>query len=132
MASVSSVRARRPHDGWQHITPFLSAAFHSFENIAHCYEERDGVRLLWCTQQRKVNTADWRGQIIIVSQSSVPPFQVSHLSPGSPSLVKSPHLTLSLSSHDLYRLRHKNIYQFRPRTEVGFEAKTRYRRLAVK
>ena len=47
MASVSSVRARRPHDGWQHITPFLSAAFHSFENIAHCYEERDGVRLLW-------------------------------------------------------------------------------------
>ena len=46
MASVSSVRGT-DHMMDAHISPLFSAAFHSFENIAHCYEERDGVRFLW-------------------------------------------------------------------------------------
>ena len=78
-----------------------------------------------CIQQRKVNSGDWRGQIIIASQSSQ-----SHPSrcPG--------HLTLHfLCLPIIYirlRLRHIKYLSISPPHQGSFEAKTGYRRLVVK
>ena len=81
MASVSSVRgADHMMDG--NISPLFSAAFHSFENIAHCYyEERDGVRLLWVysaeeSKQCRLERSDNNSQSV-VSHITGSPFQVS-------------------------------------------------------
>ena len=96
MASVSSVRGHRPHDGWQHITPCLSCF--SFISKRERERERDGVILLWVTGWWVVYSAEESKHSGEVrdnnSQSSVSP---SH--PSRPltwllaSLTTSPQLT---------------------------------------
>ena len=129
MASVSSVRgADHMMDG--NISPLFSAAFHSFENIAHCYEERDGVRLLWVysaeeSKQWRLERSDNNSQSVI----TVSPFQVSVTRPAGP---WSPHFLCLPIIYIRLRLRHIKYLSISPPHHGSFEAKTGYRRLVVK
>ena len=111
MASVTSVRgADHMMDG--NISPLFSPAFHSFENIAHCYEERDGVRLLWVysaeeSKHCRLERSDNNSQSVI--SLTLPP---------GPWLLAipawSPWLSLSLSSHDLYQAQTEKYLSISP------------------
>ena len=64
MASVSSVRGHRPHDGWQHITPFLSWVSFIWKSRPLLWGEREG----WC---HITTLGDWLGDWVDCDQRKV-------------------------------------------------------------
>ena len=102
----------RPHDGWQHITPFLSCFSFIWKYRPLLWGERDGVRLLWVysaeeSKHCRLERSDNNSQSVI--SLTLPP---------GPWLLAipawSPWLSLSLSSHDLYQAQTEKYLSISP------------------